>query len=179
MLKVVIPANQLWDEGREEFITIKEQTLQLEHSLLSLSKWEETWKKPFLKKESRTQEESNDYVRCMTITQNVDPSVYEYIPSDIMSQINDYILDDKTATTFSREDGAPNRSIYTSERIYHMMIALGIPFECQKWHLNRLITLIHVCNIENSPKKKLRGKDLAARNKSLNAKRRQSLNTSG
>lgn len=180
MLRITIPAQESWDETKEEFvITRKEQTLQLEHSLVSLSKWESKWHKPFTSSE-KSFEETIDYIRCMTLTQNVDPKVYLLLSKDNIKEINDYIENPMTATTFSEfNSGRGGREIITSEIIYHSMIALNIPFECQKWHLNRLLTLIRVCNIKNQPAKKMGMQELMSRNAALNAERRKQLNTKG
>ena len=179
MLKITIPSIELFDEAREEFVSTKEQTLQLEHSLVSLSKWESKWHKPFLTKEDKTYEESIDYIRCMTITQNVDDNVYLYMSNDIVRQVSDYIEEKMTATTFAKDNRPGTRETITSELIYYWMIALNIPFECQKWHLNRLLTLINICNIKNSPPKKMSKKETLRRNAELNAARRAKLNTGG
>ena len=180
MLQITIPAVELWDERKQEFVTTKEQTLQLEHSLVSLSKWESKWCKPFLTKEEKTFEETLDYIKCMTITQNVDPEVYNYLTKENIEEINKYIEAPMTATYFSDDKTAkPSREQITAELIYYWMIALNIPFECQKWHLNRLLTLIKVCNIKNQPPKKRSKKEIMSRNAALNAARRKRLNTSG
>jgi hypothetical protein len=179
MLKVVIPCIELFDDIKQEFISTKETTLQLEHSLVSLSKWESKWHKPFLSKGEKTVEETIDYIRCMTITQNVDNYIYNYIPADVINQVGNYIEEEMTATIFSNEKKTINREIITAEIIYYWMIALNIPFECQKWHLNRLLTLINVCNIKNMPPKKMNKQELLARNRALNASRRNSLNSKG
>ena len=181
MLQITIPAKELWDESRERFITIKEQRLQLEHSLVSLSKWESKWNKPFLSTESRTLEETKDYVRCMTITQNVDPMVYEFITDDVIEQVNEYINAKMTATWFNeKKTGKPNNEQTTSEIIYYNMISLNIPFECQKWHLNRLLTLIRVCDIKNNPNpKKMSRKEILSQNAAINEARLRKLNTKG
>ncbi len=180
MLQIVIPAAEYWDEQNNEFITVKEQTLQLEHSLVSLAKWESKWCKTFLSKEEKTEEETLDYIRCMTLTQNVNPEVYSRLTKANMDQISAYIEAPMTATYFSEDKGGrPNRERVTNELIYYWMVALNIPFECQKWHLNRLLTLIRVCNIKNQPPKKMSKKDIMSRNASLNAARRKQLNTKG
>lgn len=180
MLRITIPATELWDENKEEFINTKEQTLQLEHSLVSLSKWESKWHKPFLSKDIKTEEEKLDYIRCMTITQNVDPNVYNFIPSNIQEEIKEYIDDKMTATWFNDDkNGKGNAEQITSELIYYWMITQNIPFECEKWHLNRLLTLIKVCNIKSQPPKKMGQKALMSRNAALNAARRKQLNTKG
>ena len=180
MLTIKIPkGRELFDEVNNEFITSKAQTLQLEHSLVSLSKWESKWCKPFLTKDIKTLEESIDYIRCMTITQNVDPIVYRFITNEEMDQVNRYIKDPMTATTFSNNKKSINREVITSEIIYYWMIALNIPFECQKWHLNRLLTLINVCNIKNTPPKKMNKRDVMSRNRALNEARRRKLGTRG
>lgn len=181
MLYVTVPSVELWDEAKEEFVKTKEQTLQLEHSLVSISKWEAKWCKVFLSKKEKTYEETIDYIKCMTITQNVSPDTYKYLSKDNIEQINDYISAPMTATWFS-EDKSGSRSSseqVTSELIYYWMIAFNIPFECQKWHLNRLLTLIRVCNIKNKPAKKMSKSDIMRRNASLNAARRKQLNTNG
>ena len=180
MLRITIPATELWDESKEEFINIKEQTLQLEHSLVSLSKWESKWCKPFLSKQEKTQEQIIDYVRCMTITQNVNPEIYKYLSRDNLKQINDYIDAPMTATWFSEDKNKKgNNNQITSEIIYYWMIAFNIPFECQKWHLNKLMTLIRVCDIKNQPPKKRSQKEIMSRNAALNAARRKRLNSKG
>ena len=180
MLEITIPKGELWNESKQEFVQTKEQTLRLEHSLVSLSKWESKWKKAFLGKDEKTFEETIDYIKCMTVTQNVDPNVYMFLTNSNIKKINEYIDDPMTATTFSnnKQQGG-NREILTSELIYYYMIALNIPFECQRWHLNRLITLIRVCSIKNQPSKKMSKGEIMKLNTSLNADRRKQLNTKG
>lgn len=179
MLEITIPKQSLWDEINEEFIDIEAQTIRLEHSLVSLSKWESKWRKPFLSNKEKTREELTDYIRCMTITQNVDPMAYNFIDRASMIKIDEYIEAPMTATTFSNQEKSGSREIITAELIYYWMISLNIPFECQKWHLNRLLTLIKVCSIKNQPPKKMSKKDVMSRNAALNAQRRQQLNSKG
>ena len=182
MLQITIPAVEIFDEETSEFrIIVKEQTLQLEHSLVSLSKWESKWNKSFLSQAGKiTEEETIDYIKCMTITQHVDPEVYNYLTRDNIDKINSYISAPMTATYFSEDPSKKSgREVVTAELIYYWMIALNIPFECQKWHLNRLLTLIRVCNIKNAPPKKRSRKDILSRNAQLNAARRKQLNTRG
>lgn len=179
MLKITIPAIELYDETTELFVVSKEQTLTLEHSLVSLSKWESKWHKPFLTKNEKSIEETIDYIKCMTITQNVDESVYAFTSNENLKQVSQYIEAEMTATTFSNGKKGTNREIITAEIIYYWMIALNIPFDCQKWHLNRLLALINVCNIKNSPPKKMGKKDLANRNSELNAARKKALHSEG
>lgn len=181
MLQITIPAKEFFDERTQSFITTKEQTLQLEHSLVSLSKWEAKWNKPFLTDSEKSTEETIDYIRCMTLTQNVNPAVYSAIDNKVIDKVSAYIESSMTATTFYNDENnrKGKREIITAELIYYWMIALNIPFECQKWHLNRLLTLIRVCNIKNSPPKKMSNKELISRNRALNAARRKKLNTNG
>ena len=181
MLRITIPISpEGWDEKKEEFVEAKTVTLQLEHSLVSLSKWESKWCKPFLSTGDKTSEETLDYIKCMTLTQNVDPDIYSRVTAKNIEDINQYIYAPMTATTFSEDKrGKTNREIVTAELIYYWMIALNIPFECQKWHLNRLLTLIRVCNVKNAPPKKMSKRELMSRNAALNAARRKQLNTNG
>lgn len=181
MLIITVPATEQWDDIKQEFVSTKEQTLQLEHSLVSLSKWESRWHKPFLTKEEKTFEETMDYIKCMTLTQNVKPEVYACLTNDNITQINNYIYDPMTATTFYMEEKSnkSNREIVTSELIYYWMISLNIPVEFQKWHLNRLLTLIRVCNIKNQPPKKRSKREIMSRNAAINAARKKQLNTKG
>lgn len=179
MLTITVPARELFDDRTNEFIYTKAHTLQLEHSLVSISKWESKWHKPFLTKETKTEEEMRDYIRCMTITQNVDPSVYLGLSRNNLVQIKQYIDDTMTATTFNDKNKKQNHQVITSELIYYWMVSLNIPFECQKWHLNRLLTLIHICDIKNTPAKKMSRRDVMSRNASLNAARRAKLGTRG
>ena len=180
MLRVTVPEQELFDEVKQEFTTIRPQKLQLEHSLVSISKWESKWKKPFLSKTTKTSEETLDYIRCMTITQNVPKETYYMLPSVIIQEIQEYIGDEMTATTFNTSNsGDKNKEVVTSELIYYWMIAYNIPFECQKWHLNRLITLINVCSIKNQPPKKRSRSEIANQNRNLNKARRKQLQTRG
>lgn len=180
MLQVTIPGIEYYDDETESFIESKSQALSLEHSLVSLAKWESKWKKPFLSNEPRTREESADYVRCMTLTQNVDPEVYETIPPGIMREIDAYINDSMTATWFNaRQQRRVNKEVITAEIIYYWMVALNIPFECQKWHLSRLITLVQVCNLKNEPEKKMNKRQQFENNRALNEARRQKMQTRG
>ena len=179
MLQITIPATETWDESKQEFSYTKERTLQLEHSLVSLSKWESKWCKPFLSQKDKTYEETIDYIRCMTVTPNVDPDIYYCLTTENLEQINDYISSPMTATFFSNTSSSVNREIITSEVIYYWMIALNIPFECKKWHLNRLLTLIRVCEIKNTPPKKRSSQEIMSQNAALNAARRAELNSKG
>lgn len=181
MLSITVPSFLMWDEVKEEFFETKETTLLLEHSLVSLSKWESKWNKIFLSKEKKTDEEVIDYVRCMTITQNVDPNIYKGLSEENLKLINDYISAPMTATYFSsvNKPKGSNREQVTSELIYYWMISLNVPFECQKWHLNRLLTLIEVCNIKNKPPEKMSKSEIFRQNRELNEARKKQLNTRG
>lgn len=180
MLQIVIPSIELWDEEKQEFIRTKEQTLQLEHSLVSLSKWESKWHKFFLTKRVKTFEETIDYVRCMTLTQNVNPDIYNYLTNANIEEINKYMAAPMTAVYFPEENSGKSRNEQIgAEIIYHWMIALNIPMECQKWHLNRLFALIKVCNLKNQPPKKRNQREIMRRNAAVNAARRKQWNTTG
>lgn len=154
--------------------------MQLEHSLVSLSKWESKYNRAFLSKQEKTIEETLDYIKYMTITQNVKSEVYGNLTNANLDQINKYIESPQTATYFSDDKVCQtSREQITAEIIYYWMIALNIPFECQKWHLNRLLTLVKVCNIKNQPPKKRSRREIMNHNAALNASRRQQLNTKG
>ncbi len=181
MLQIIVPITpEKWDEKTEKFIEPKTKLLQLEHSLVSLSKWESKWCKPFLSKNEMSNEETIDYIKCMTLTQNVDPSVYEHLTQQNIEEVVQYINAPMTATTFSKDENRKtNNEIITAELIYYWMIASQIPFECQKWHINRLITLIRVCSIKNQPPKKRSKRDIMQNNTALNAARRAKMHTRG
>lgn len=179
-LRIVIPAAEQFNYDTNEFLETKEQVLQLEHSLVSISKWEAIYHKPFLSQKPKTTAETIDYIRCMTLTQNVDPNVYTAITQDIIDRVTTYINASMTATTFSNEEGQGGRfKVITSELIYYWMIKNNIPFECQKWHLDRLLTLIHVCNVENGPKKKMSSQEILRQNHALNEARKAKFKTRG
>lgn len=181
MLQIVVPEFDGFDDETQTFISIKETTLTLEHSLISLSKWESKWHKPFLTDTDKTNEETIDYIRCMTITQNVRPEVYKCLTSKNFEDVDKYIQDKMTATWFSKsgKNGSGPRQIITSEVIYGWMVMFNIPFECEKWHINRLITLIRVCEINNNPKKKMPMNQVIRDNKALNEARKREMNTRG
>lgn len=181
MLSIIVPlGSEQWDEENQEFIEPKKQTLQLEHSLISLSKWESKWCKPFFSKTAKTDEETLDYIKCMTITQNVSQEVYNHLTPNNIEEINKYIEAPMTATTFSDDrSNKQNREIVTAELIYYWMISLQIPPEYQKWHLNKLLTLIRVCNVKNAPPRKMSKREIMSRNAQLNAARRKQLSSKG
>lgn len=179
MLTIMIPKGEQFDDVNSVFIITNEQTLKLEHSLVSLAKWESKWNRPFLSAEVKTNEESVDYIRCMTLTQNVKLEAYNFITDENMRQVSEYIEARMTATIFLEEKPKKNKEIITAEIIYYWMIALNIPMDCQKWHLNRLLTLINVCNVKNQKPKKMSKGELNTRNRDLNAQRRKQLNTEG
>lgn len=182
MLRITIPGvKELWDEKKQEFIpATKDRTIQLEHSLVSLSKWESRWNKAFLSAKEKTTEETIDYIRCMTVTKDVDPASYYRLTSQNIKEINDYIAAPMTATYFSdTRINSYSRDTITSELIYYWLIAFNIPFECQKWHLNRLFALIRVCSVKNTSSKKMSKAEIIQRNRALNKARREQLHTSG
>lgn len=181
MLTITIPAKEGWDESKQEFVYFKEQQLRLEHSLVSLSKWETKWHKAYFSNKEKTDAEVIDYIKCMTLTQNVDPDVYNRLSEDNINKINQYINDPMTSIRFNDENsrGKIGGDTITYELIYYWMITLGIPVKFEKWHLNRLINLIRVCNIKNAPNKKMSKSEIMRRNKELNETRRKQLNSKG
>ena len=182
MLQITIPGRQMYDEKNNEFIYEKELKLQLEHSLVSISKWESKWHKPFLGKEQLTHEETVDYIKCMTITQNVDPEIYNRLSSENIAAVENYIEAPMTATWFPKEGNGKGKNsgeAITNELIYYWMISLNIPLECQKWHLNRLFTLIKVCNAKNKPSKKMSKQEALNQQRALNAARRKQFSSKG
>lgn len=183
MLKLHVPAREWFDDEKQEFVLQnKPCDLMLEHSLLSLSKWEAKWKKPFLDDSgNRTDIEFLDYIRCMTVNQGVDPMVYYNLTPDLITKIREYVKDPMTATTIRRRQNKRSRAkkIVTSELIYSWMIRYGIPFECQKWHLNRLMMLIEVCMTENGEQKKMSKQEIMRENAALNASRKATHKTKG
>ena len=178
MLKIYVPPSEWFNQQTNEFVTMKGGMLKLEHSLLSISEWESKWKKPFLltdPEEHHTNEEMIDYVRCMTLNKDVDESIYLRLNQNVVNQIEAYINDPHTATVFSKTHDKPNSrtEFTTSELIYYWMVELGIPFECQKWHLNRLLTLIRIISIKRDSKNnKMSNKDILKSYASTNARRR-------
>lgn len=185
MLKLFVPGRELFDDQTQMFVAAtKDCTLLLEHSLLSLSKWESKWKKPFLEnhgKDDDNSEEFIDYVRCMTVNQGVDPAVYYGLTPNLKMRIRNYMNDSMTATTVRRSQNKrkPAKKIVTAELIYSWMISYGVPFECQKWHLNRLMTLIEVCMVEGNPPQKMSKAEIMKENAAINAMRRAKHNTKG
>lgn len=179
MLEITVPGKELFDEKKNEFIYLKPTTLTLEHSLISLSKWESKWKKPFLSSD-KSLPETIDYIRCMTITQNVNQDVYKHLSNDNLNEVIAYIEDPMTATSITdRNRSILKKEVVTAELIYCWMVTLNIPFECQKWHLNKLLTLIEVCSIKNQPTKKMSRNEILRQNRELNAARRAKYKTRG
>ena len=180
MLKIVVPPIEYFNEKTNEFTYMDGATLEMEHSLVSISKWEARWNKPFLSATEKTTEEIVDYIRCMVMNDvdNLD-KVLGNLTMRHITEINKYIESSMTATTFTKDNSPGGREIVTSEIIYYWMLTFNIPFECQHWHLNRLLTLIRVCNIKNNPPAKMSKQEILSRNRALNQARKQQLNTRG
>lgn len=180
MKKLTIPGGEFWDERTEKFIYTEPKTLVLEHSLVSIQKWESKWNKAFLTKEEKSLAEMLDYMKCMTITQNVDPKTYLCLTKNNIEEIVEYMNAPMTATKINdRTQRRPNHEIITAELIYYWMIMFGVPFECRKWHINQLIALIRVCEIKGQKQKKRNPNDVLQEYASINAARRKLHNTKG
>jgi hypothetical protein len=180
MLKIIVPGEEYYNEETEEFETVGDFELELEHSLISLSKWESKHQKPFLSNSTKTPDEILDYVKAMVLTPNYPEDIFQRFSNIQFSQINKYIESTESATTFGAMPERRGRGeIITSELIYYWMVAFTIPFECETWHLNRLFALIRICNIKNSKPQKMSRSEVAARNRELNAQRRAQFNTRG
>lgn len=178
MLKIKVPKRTFFKESTNEFFEFDEVNLKLEHSLISVSKWESKMRQSFISTESKTKDSMLYYIECMSLTE-VDPEVFRTLPDEVYFQITEYINEPMTATTIRDMDNTTSRDIITSEIIYYWMIKLGIPFECQKWHLNRLIMLIRVCSVKEAPAKKMSQREVMAQNRALNEARRAKYKTKG
>lgn len=180
MLKIEIPDREIWNSKSNTFSVIKGATICLEHSLVSISKWESKYHKPFLSKENKSREEILYYIKCMTITQNIKDEVYTIVTQRNIEEITKYIEDPMTATKIEKTKKTnANSQFITSELIYYYMTAYQIPFECQRWNLNRLFVLINICSEKNKDPKKYSKKEIMARNTALNKARREKLGTKG
>lgn len=180
MLRITVPGREYFIDKDQEFIIEEPTVLELEHSLVSLSKWEQKFEKPFLAATERTEEEAIAYIEAMIVTEDYPPDILSRLNDENVTAINTYLDAKMTATWFNdTAQGPKSRETITNELIYHWMIEFGIPMECQHWHLNRLFTLIKVRNVKLNPPKKMNAKDLAERNRRLNAERRAKLGTSG
>lgn len=182
MLRLHISDSEIFNEKTNSFEYINSEDLMLEHSLISISKWESLWKKPYLVDTAKTDDEFLSYIQCMTINSVRNEKIYYSLNMSQKQQIINYINDSMTATWFSKRSNNPpgSREIVTSEVIYYWMIKAAVPFECEKWHLNRLLTLLRVCGAKDSKgSKKMSRKEIYSQNAALNAMRRKQLNTLG
>lgn len=179
MLEIEIPGGEFYDEVNNEFIELKSKTIQLEHSLISISKWESKWKKPFFEKGSFDSENFLDYILCMCVTKNVTLIDIGMLTKESLDKISDYMQEERTATWF-RDSGSPSHEIITSEVLYYQMFSLGIPIDCEKWHISRLLTLIRVFAAKNpNAKQKMGRRDIMAQNHALNEARKKKYKTRG
>ena len=181
MLRITIPSRELFDERTYTFTSIKGQTIQLEHSLVSLAKWESKWKKPYMSPRPKTEEEFIDYIRCMTITQNVDRDIYYGLTKENIGEIVTYIEDPMSARVISsRTNPGAKKNTVTAELLYYFMFSFNIPKECEKWHLNRLLNLIDLFSVKNQTGKKKRvTRDDMIERRMLNEQRKAEWNTKG
>ena len=182
MPKIIhVPEQEFFNNETQTFLNLKETTFKIEHSLVAIAKWESKWHVAFLDdKVEKTDEMIIDYIKCMTISQNVDPEIYNHLPQETIKEINDYIGDPMTATTFRNVNNGPgNGEFITNEIVYYWMIAQNIPLECEKWHFNRLMTLIRVCSEKNTPGKKMNQRDILKQNRALNEARKKAMGTRG
>jgi len=180
MLTITLLGIEMFDEDEQEFVTRGDIVLELEHSLVSLSKWEAIHEKPFLGDVDKTPEETYAYIKAMTLTPGVPEEVYQKLSHENLEAINTYINARMSATWFSEVPGASkSREIITAELVYYWMTQFQIPFECERWHLNRLFTLIRICNLKQTKPKKMGRAEAAARNRELNAQRKAQLGSTG
>lgn len=179
MLDIIIPATEQFDERTMQFVETKEQKLTLEHSLISISKWEAKWKISYIDTKDKTRDQRLDYIRCMSLKGDISDDVLYSIAPQEMQKINNYINDSMSATVVKNTGGSASNQFTTSELIYSWMVGYQIPVEFEKWHLSRLLTLIKVISEENKPKKKMTPSEIAARNKALNAKNRAKYHSRG
>lgn len=179
MLTIQIIISEAFDNSKQEFVVAESFALDLEHSLVSLSKWESFFEKPFLNSTDKTTDEILWYISAMTLTKNPPEGILGKLSKANIDEINNYLNGKMTATWFSDKTSSKQTEVVTAELIYYWMIALNIPFECQHWHLNRLLTLIRICNIKNAPAKKMTRREIADQQRSLNAQRKAATNTSG
>lgn len=179
MLKLTIPKSEDFNERTSEFEIHTEVVVELEHSLVSLSKWESKWEKPFLGEDEKSDEQTLDYIKFMCLDENLPEEVFSRFTTTMFERVRDYIQASMTATWFKEDKGRPSREVITSEIIYYWMIQNNVPVEFQHWHLNRLITLLKVCSHKNKPPEKMNPRDAAAKQRALNEARKAKYNTSG
>lgn len=180
MLTITVLGNEVFEEATSSFTTEGDVVLELEHSLVSLSKWESKFEKPFLGAGNKSGEEVLGYIQCMCLTPDVPPELFDKLSEDNIKEVNEYIDAKMSATWFNEQPGAPpSREVITSELVYYWMTTFQIPFECETWHLNRLFTLIRICNIKSAKPTKMSRSAIAARNRELNAQRKEQLGSTG
>lgn len=180
MLTIIVGGKESINKETRRFVTVDGFKLELEHSLVSLSKWESNFEKPFLSTEKKTSEELYWYIKAMTLTPDVPEEIYEQLSLRNVEEINNYINAKRTATWFpTNTNTPPSKETITSELIYYWMIMLNIPVEFENWHIKRLFTLIEVCNRKNTPPKKVGKASMIQQRTSLNAQRKAQLGTRG
>lgn len=180
MLEIVVQANEIYHPAQNRFISLPSCVLTLEHSLISIAKWESKWHTPYLNAKKRSAEQELDYIRCMVIGSVKNDYVFSILSAENIAQIRNYIDNPMTATTFSKKSSSlKNKEVVTAEILYCRMFTNNIPMECQKWHLNRLLTLIRVCDAKSGPPSKMNKRQTAAHYAEQNALRRAKYNTRG
>jgi len=179
MLEIVVGGQEVFDEEAQMFLVQGGTSLQLEHSLVSLSKWESKFERPFLTEDPKTEEDIFEYIKCMALDQKTPAGIFHKLSKENLEEIDRYINAKMTATWFDERPGPRSREILTTEVIYYWMFAFNIPMQCENWHINRLFTLIRVCNLKNAKPEQMSRAAIANRNRELNAQRRAQLGTKG
>lgn len=178
MLEIVVKGGEMFNERTFEFYQTKDFTIKLEHSLVSIAKWEAKYHKPFFSKEKMEPSEYMDYIKCMTITQNVPEEVYQRLSNKNIKDILNYQQDSMTAMKqTSKSKGG--YAVITAETIYYWMISLNIPHEYEKWHINRLLALVEYVSLKNAPPEKMSQREMMEMYRTENEKRRAKYKSKG
>lgn len=180
MITIDLGTLEYYDSEKNEFVYEEGGKVRFEYSLKMLYEWEGKWKKAFLKgNKNLTTEEAVDFYIMMAL----DPIDKKFMTGEAMETLSKYVNDPQTATTFA--DGqngntSPSKGkIFTSEELYAMMITSNVPLDFENRNLNRLITILRVISVQNTPPKKMSKNDIYRQNAALNAERKARLNTKG
>jgi hypothetical protein len=180
MLTITVLGEEHWDQENEKFVYPDSFKLELEHSLVSLSKWESKWEVPFLGEKPKTTEMVLDYIECMILTPDPPADWISKLSKENIEEITAYFDSKQSATWFNDHHPEPKTGeTITSELVYYWLDICDIDWQAQYWHLNRLLTLVKIHTVKQAKPKPMSRSEMLRRRRALNKQRLKEMEEGG